>query len=275
MIGPGSLFTSIVPNLLVPGMPEAIAKSRGKVVLVANLVTQPGETDGFDLERHVEAIRDLGGLRRLDFILVHDGPIPAEVEERYRASGAEVLRVPPGGGLAARRRGWSGRISSTSRTGACGTTARTWPRRSGGSAPASSTGRAVAERPAGASVRPRQTTVVNKQGWHARPAAMVVKCANGFQSDVTISINGLVANGKSMMDVIMLASPCGSVVTLGRDGPDAEACADAHREDHRDGLRRGARVSPMKVFRGHQRLRGRRGRRGARPRCTARSRCPR
>jgi phosphocarrier protein HPr len=73
----------------------------------------------------------------------------------------------------------------------------------------------------------RQTTVVNKQGWHARPAAMVVKCANGYRSDVKISINGLVANGKSMMDVIMLASPCGSVVTLDVKGPDAEACADA------------------------------------------------
>jgi uncharacterized cofD-like protein len=92
VIGPGSLFTSILPNLLVPGLPEAIEKSRGRVVLVANLVTQPGETDGFDLRRHVEAIRKLGGLKRLDFILVHDGPVPGPIEERYRASGAEVLR---------------------------------------------------------------------------------------------------------------------------------------------------------------------------------------
>jgi uncharacterized cofD-like protein len=96
VIGPGSLFTSILPNLLVPGMPEAITRSKGKVVLVANLVTQPGETDGFDLERHVNAIRGLGGLRRLDFVLVNDGPVPPSVEDRYRASGAEVLRVPPG-----------------------------------------------------------------------------------------------------------------------------------------------------------------------------------
>jgi uncharacterized cofD-like protein len=96
VIGPGSLFTSILPNLLVPGMPDAITKSKGKVVLVGNLVTQPGETDGFDIERHVTAIRDLGGLSRLDFILVHDGPIPQPVEERYLASGAEVLGLPAG-----------------------------------------------------------------------------------------------------------------------------------------------------------------------------------
>jgi uncharacterized cofD-like protein len=96
VIGPGSLFTSILPNLLVPGMPEAISKSKGRVVLVANLVTQPGETDGFDVERHVHAIRRLSGLARLDFILVHEGPVPEPVEERYTASGAEVLRVPAG-----------------------------------------------------------------------------------------------------------------------------------------------------------------------------------
>ena len=110
VIGPGSLFTSIIPNLLVPGMPDAIAKSRGKVVLVANLVTQPGETDGFDLERHVNALHDLGGLRRIDFILVHDGPIPADVEERYRSSGAEVLRAPQGAASLSGR-SWSELIS--------------------------------------------------------------------------------------------------------------------------------------------------------------------
>ena len=56
---------------------------------------------------------------------------------------------------------------------------------------------------------------------------MVVKCANTFRSDVTIEINGQSANGKSMMDVIMLASPCGSVVSIEATGPDADACADA------------------------------------------------
>jgi uncharacterized cofD-like protein len=93
VLGPGSLFTSILPNLLVPGMSDAIAASRGKVVLVANLVTQPGETDGFDPGRHVDAIRSLGALGRLDYVLVHDGPVPPAVRERYRASGAEVLQV--------------------------------------------------------------------------------------------------------------------------------------------------------------------------------------
>jgi phosphocarrier protein len=83
----------------------------------------------------------------------------------------------------------------------------------------------VADAPSSA-VR-REAMVVNKQGWHARPAAMVVKTSNSFKSDVTIEINGQTANGKSMMDVIMLASPCGSVVLIEASGPDAAACADA------------------------------------------------
>jgi phosphotransferase system HPr (HPr) family protein len=70
-------------------------------------------------------------------------------------------------------------------------------------------------------------TIVNRQGWLARPSALVVKCAHTFRSDVSISINGQVANGKSMMEVIMLASPCGSVVEIEATGPDADACADA------------------------------------------------
>lgn len=73
----------------------------------------------------------------------------------------------------------------------------------------------------------RTTTIVNRQGWHARPSALVVKCANGFKSDVAIRINGQVANGKSMIEVIMLASPVGSVVDIETSGPDAEACAEA------------------------------------------------
>ncbi|HYC79116.1 MAG TPA: uridine diphosphate-N-acetylglucosamine-binding protein YvcK [Planctomycetota bacterium] len=95
VLGPGSLLTSIIPNLLVPGMAAAISRAPGKVVLVANLATQPGETDGFDLERHVAALRELGGLARIDVVLVHEGSIPTEAAARYAATGAELLPAPP------------------------------------------------------------------------------------------------------------------------------------------------------------------------------------
>jgi phosphocarrier protein len=85
----------------------------------------------------------------------------------------------------------------------------------------------VADAAAGREVARRTTTIVNKQGWHARPSALIVKTANAFKSDLALRINGLVANGKSMMEVIMLASPCGSVVDIEATGPDADACASA------------------------------------------------
>jgi uncharacterized cofD-like protein len=100
VLGPGSLLTSLVPNLLVPGLADAIARAPGRVVLVANLATQPGETDGFDLERHVAALRELGGLSRLDCILVHDGAPAAETVMRYEASGADLLLPPREGRVA-------------------------------------------------------------------------------------------------------------------------------------------------------------------------------
>jgi uncharacterized cofD-like protein len=97
VLGPGSLFTSILPNLLVPGLSDCIASSRARVVLAANLATQPGETDGFDLERHLTALRTIGGLKRIDRVLVHEGAIEPETAARYLKSGAELLRPPRGG----------------------------------------------------------------------------------------------------------------------------------------------------------------------------------
>ncbi|MDO8503482.1 MAG: YvcK family protein [bacterium] len=58
VLGPGDLYTSIIPNLLVRGVPEAIAKSRAKVVLVVNLMTKPGETDGFKVSDFIKTIKE-------------------------------------------------------------------------------------------------------------------------------------------------------------------------------------------------------------------------
>jgi phosphocarrier protein HPr len=69
--------------------------------------------------------------------------------------------------------------------------------------------------------------IVNKQGWHARPSALVVKAANKFKSDIRITINGETANGKSIMEVIMLASPVGTEVRIEATGEDSEASVEA------------------------------------------------
>ena len=76
VLGPGSLFTSIIAALLVPGVAEALARSSAAVVLVANLLTQPGETAEFDAKAHIDALMaHVPGLH-LDAVVLHDGPQP-------------------------------------------------------------------------------------------------------------------------------------------------------------------------------------------------------
>ena len=72
VLGPGSLYTSILPNLLVADLAEALAHSRTRVVYVCNLATQPGETDGFSVADHVEAILKHAPGDYLDIVLAND-----------------------------------------------------------------------------------------------------------------------------------------------------------------------------------------------------------
>jgi len=77
VLGPGSLYTSIIPNLLVPGIAEAATAAAGPVVLVANLREQVGETEGMDLADHLEALRRHAPGLVVDEVLVHAGAAPA------------------------------------------------------------------------------------------------------------------------------------------------------------------------------------------------------
>lgn len=71
ILGPGSLFTSIIPNLLVPGVIEAIRKSRGSVVFACSLADMQGETWGLSVKEHVQALFDHGMRGLVDYVLVH------------------------------------------------------------------------------------------------------------------------------------------------------------------------------------------------------------
>jgi uncharacterized cofD-like protein len=76
VLGPGSLYTSLLPNLLVPGIAEALVATTAPVVLVANLREQPGETEGMSLRDHLDALdAHVPGLR-IDVLVAHDGPAP-------------------------------------------------------------------------------------------------------------------------------------------------------------------------------------------------------
>lgn len=72
LLGPGSLFTSILPNLLVRDIAQALLHTRAKVAYISNLATQPGETDGFSVADHVEAIRKHTSYELIDAVLAND-----------------------------------------------------------------------------------------------------------------------------------------------------------------------------------------------------------
>lgn len=74
VLGPGSLYTSVIPNLLVDGIVEAIRWSRGTTVYVCNVATQLGETDHFGAEEHIRVVQQYLGEDNLDFVLVNSNP---------------------------------------------------------------------------------------------------------------------------------------------------------------------------------------------------------
>jgi uncharacterized cofD-like protein len=93
LIGPGSPYTSILPNLLVSGVAEAIEKSSATRVYVANLMTQPGETQGYSLADHVRVIYSHTRRKLFDWVVASNQRISPEVALRYSRRGAEPVRV--------------------------------------------------------------------------------------------------------------------------------------------------------------------------------------
>jgi uncharacterized cofD-like protein len=90
VLGPGSLFTSIIPALLVPGIQAAIRASEAPLVYVASIMTEPGETDHLTLDEHIQMIdRHLG--RVPDVVLVNNEAVPEAVQARYRLTGAALI----------------------------------------------------------------------------------------------------------------------------------------------------------------------------------------
>lgn len=90
-IGPGSLFTSLITNLLVPRIPEAIARAAGTRVYIANLMTQPNESLHLTASQHIERIYDHTRQPIFDYALINTAPISRAARERYAAEGAEVI----------------------------------------------------------------------------------------------------------------------------------------------------------------------------------------
>jgi uncharacterized cofD-like protein len=90
-VGPGSLYTSLITNLLVQGMPSALAKARGVRVYVCNLMTQANESLGLSASQHIERIYEHTHAPIFDYALVNTGPFSPETLARYAAQGAEPI----------------------------------------------------------------------------------------------------------------------------------------------------------------------------------------
>ncbi len=92
VVGPGSLYTSTLPNLLVEGIASTISGVNAVRIYVANLMTEPGETDDFSLDDHLEVIREHAGFDLFDYILVNRQPLPESLIARYASQGSKPVR---------------------------------------------------------------------------------------------------------------------------------------------------------------------------------------
>jgi uncharacterized cofD-like protein len=92
-LGPGSLFTSVVPNLLVSGIPAAIRRSRARKAYFLNLMTQPGETTNFTASDHVAALHQHAKCKLVDSVVVSTSRIPPRMKKKYAEQSAVPIPV--------------------------------------------------------------------------------------------------------------------------------------------------------------------------------------
>ncbi len=87
IIGPGSLYTSIMPNLVIKEIADTIHSSQAMKIYICNVMSQPGETDGYSVTNHVEAILAHAPGISLDYVIVNNQPAPEKIIERYSQKG--------------------------------------------------------------------------------------------------------------------------------------------------------------------------------------------
>jgi uncharacterized cofD-like protein len=91
--GPGSLYTSLIPNLLVPNIAQEIMDSEAVKLFICNVMTQPGETDDYSVSDHLTAIHEHVGHHLFDYVIVNNGEIPPQVQARYAEQGAKAVHL--------------------------------------------------------------------------------------------------------------------------------------------------------------------------------------
>lgn len=97
LLGPGSLYTSVIPHLLFPEVVQAISEHKGPRIYICNVMNQDGETTAYDVEQHVEALYTHAGVRDwLDFVLYNTHLPSAEAQQRYAEKGSQPVVYTPG-----------------------------------------------------------------------------------------------------------------------------------------------------------------------------------
>ena len=91
VIGPGSLYTNVIPNLLVPGVSKAIRESKAFKIYVSNIMTEFGQTDNYSLSNHIKAIIDHAGKGIVDYCIYDTGEIVPEYIRKYNREGCELV----------------------------------------------------------------------------------------------------------------------------------------------------------------------------------------
>ena len=94
ILGPGGLYTSIIPNLLVRGIADAIKQANCRTIYIANVMSQPGKTDGYSLSDHIREIKKYGGFP-VDYVLVNDREVSPAVLATYEQEGATQILFDP------------------------------------------------------------------------------------------------------------------------------------------------------------------------------------
>lgn len=93
VLGPGSLYTSIMPNLCVPEIADALCSSKAKKIYICNVMTQPGETDNYSVADHVKAINRQAGKQVIDFVLANKGYIAEDTLQHFASLGSVPVRI--------------------------------------------------------------------------------------------------------------------------------------------------------------------------------------
>ncbi len=91
IIGPGSLYTNVIPNLLVKGVAKAIKENKGFKIYISNIMTEPGQTDNYSLSEHIKAIQEHAGKGVIDYCIYDTGEIVPEFVRRYNREGQDLV----------------------------------------------------------------------------------------------------------------------------------------------------------------------------------------